>query len=107
MAVLSGGPIRYDGDQVHPADWDKLSRKAGVVIDFADWRRKIEYAAQGAAERIELLETSDASESGAFQLRKLRDEITDGEKLMAFVEDLHRQVLVVEMAPTWPQKCAG
>ena len=107
MAVLSGGPIRFDGDQVHPADWDKLSRKAGVVIDFADWRRKIEYAAQGVAERIELLETSDASESGAFQLRKLRDEIADGEKLLAFVEELHRQVLVVEMAPTWPQKCAA
>ena len=107
MAVVSGGPLRFGGDQVRPADWDELSRKAGVVIDLADWRRKIDYAAQGVSKRIELLETSDTSDSVAYQLRKLRDEIIDGQKLMAFVEDLHRQVLMVERATTWPQKCAA
>lgn len=107
MALVNGGPIRSDDVQVRPADWDQLSREAGVVMDLADWRRKIDYAAESARQRIEQLEAREHTDSVEFQLVKLRGRIADGEQLLAFVERLHQQVTGVERAASWPEKCVA
>lgn len=107
IEVVSGGPLRFDDDQVRPTVWDQLSREAGVVIDLSDWRRKIEFDADRTNNRIELLEAGDRSDSVAYQLQRLRDRIVDGRKLIGFVEGLHQQVLAVEKSLNWPDKCAA
>ena len=107
MSVISGGPLRFDGASVRPGDWDQLSRDAGVVIDHADWRRKIEYDEQRTAERITKLQGGAQSDSVAYQLQRLNDRVVDGKRLMAFVDGLHAMVRAVEQADTWPTKCAA
>ena len=99
MSVISGGPLRFDGASVRPGDWDQLSRDAGVVIDHADWRRKIEYDEQRTAERITKLQGGAQSDSVAYQLQRLNDRVVDGKRLMAFVDGLHAMVRAVEAGP--------
>ena len=105
--VLSGGPLRFGDDYVRPTVWDTLSREAGVVIDLADWRRKLEFDEERTRHRIEQLQAGDGSDSAASQLQRLHDRVADGRKLVAFVEGLHQRVLVVEQAATWPEKCTA
>ncbi len=107
MDVVSGGPLRFDDDNVRPTVWDELSREAGVVIDLVDWRRKIEYDAERTEVRIEKLLEGELNDSVAYQLRRLRDRIVDGRNLVTFVERLQHQVYAVEKAETWPEKCAA
>ncbi len=105
--VVSGGPLRFNDDHVRPTVWDELSREAGVVIDLADWRRKIEYDAERTEVRIEKLLEGELNDSVAYQLQRLRDRIVDGRNLVTFVERLQQQVHAVEQAATWPQKCTA
>ncbi len=107
IGVVSGGPLRFDDDNVRPTVWDELSREAGVVIDLADWRRKIEFDAEQTEKRISTLLDGPLDDSVAYQLQRLRDRVVDGAKLVAFVERLHEQVHAVELASTWPDKCSA
>jgi ATP-dependent helicase/nuclease subunit B len=107
MDVASGGPLRHDDEQIRPTAWDQLSREAGVVIDHADWRRKIEHDEARSNERITQLLTDPPSEHRDYQLQKLRDRVTDGHRLMAFVDSLQALVRAVEQADGWPEKCGA
>ena len=42
MALVSGAPVRHDGELARPAAWETISREAGVVHDLGDWRRRLE-----------------------------------------------------------------
>ncbi len=107
MDVISGGPLRFEDDQIRPTAWDQLSREAGVVIDHADWRRKIEHDQQRAEERIDALRDEPGGDHIDFQLQKLHDRIADGQRLVAFVDSLVSSVHQVDKAKGWPDKCAA
>jgi ATP-dependent helicase/nuclease subunit B len=107
IAVVSGGPLRFEDDNVRPAVWDDLSREAGVVMDLADWRSKIEYDAKRTEVRIEQVLEDELTDSGAYRLQRLRDRLDDGQNLVKFVEQLQQRVLAVEKAEGWPEKCTA
>ena len=107
IAVVSGGPLRFDDGNVRPAVWDALSRDAGVVMGLADWRNKIEFAAKRTQAHIDEALDDEPTDSGAYRLQRLRDRLVDGQNLIGFVEQLHRQVQAVEKAIGWPDKCAA
>lgn len=107
MDVVSGGPLRFGNEPIRPTIWDQLSREAGVVIDHADWRRKIEHDRARTEQRIADIADEPASDSTEYRLRRLRDRVADGERLVDFVDDLHRSVRAVDAASTWTDKCAA
>jgi len=107
MDVISGGPLRFEDDPIRPTAWDKLSREAGVVLDHADWRGKIEHDQKRSEERIAGLLAEPGGDHTDFQLQKLRDRIVDGQRLVAFVDSVHASVRQVEKATGWPGKCAA
>jgi ATP-dependent helicase/nuclease subunit B len=107
MEVVSGGPLRFADEPIRPTIWDQLSREAGVVIDHADWRRKIEHDQVRTEQWIADLADEPASDSTEYRLRRLRDRVADGKRLVEFVDELHRSVRAVDIATSWTEKCAA
>lgn len=106
MAVVSGGPLRFEGARIHPAAWDELSREAGVVINHSDWAVKIARHRERSEQRIaDLADTPTTSSSEALS-GNLRDRIAEGKRLVEFVDEMYRLVRAVDAATGWPEKCA-
>lgn len=107
MDVVSGGPLRFGDESIRPTAWDQLSREAGVVIDHADWRRKLDHDRERTEERIDEIAMVPATENTDHRLQRLRDRVADGQRLVAFVDELHRLVRQVDKAKSWSDKCAA
>lgn len=107
MDVVSGGPLRFGDESIRPTAWDQLSREAGVVIDHADWKRKLEHDRELTEQRILDVTNAPVNDNTDYRLQKLRDRVADGQRLLDFVDELHRLVRAVDAAKSWSAKCAA
>lgn len=100
LALVSGAPVRAGGKPARPTTWEVLSRRAGVVTDLADWRRKLDIFEQRlTAQAVELA----PDVPGGLRKRIERDR-QDVAALAGFVSGLADAVSKVEASPTWAAK---
>lgn len=114
MALASGGPLLVDGEPVHPTTWERLTRRAGVVQDLADWRRKLGGRRGALEERLDALAAEGSvpgDEGDGDRLERAREgvrrAIGDVEQLLAFVERLGEGVASVSHARGWAAKAGA
>ncbi len=100
MALASGAPLRVGDQSVRPAVWESLSRRAGVVHDLADWRRKL----AGLRAWLERQRDEIDPEADEGWRERMTRNIEDVERLSQFVDDLGTGVGAVERAVGWPAK---
>lgn len=106
MSLVSGLPPRHGADAARSADWETLSRVAGVIGPLRDWEHKL--ASRSAAlerRRAELFDAvGDDDDATVRRARRVDRERTDVERLAAFVARLAELVTAVETAPSWAMK---
>ena len=103
MALVSGGPLRWGDERVHPARWESLTREAGVVQDLRDWRAKL----AGHRLSIERSITEPPRDVDDAWLERRQRDVADIERLARFVDELAEGVRRVERARGWPDKAAA
>jgi len=92
MAFISSAPLRFSGGWARVGAWDRISRKAGIVRDLADWHRKLDAFAAAALERVV---------AGYPPAQRDHD---DAVHLRAFVDELSALIDSVHEARTWSRK---
>ncbi|MGH9281415.1 MAG: PD-(D/E)XK nuclease family protein, partial [Acidimicrobiales bacterium] len=97
MALITGGPVRHGDRRAHPAAWEDISRRAGVVQDLADWREKLAGFDAGLAVTLTGI---DAEEHPGWVAR-LERERADAAALAEFVDDLAAAVGRVGASTGW------
>ena len=105
MALASGGPVRVGGERAHPATWERISRRAGVVQDMSDWRRKL--AGRRAWLQARLAELEAEPDRDEARIERTGRDLADVGELDRFVTDLHGSVAAVERARGWPAKATA
>jgi hypothetical protein len=102
MALVSGAPVRHDGELARPAAWETISREAGVVHDLGDWRRRLE------VHRSSLQRHLDQPLPGStVNIEHTAAAIDETRALASFVEHLADAVTAVETATGWAAKSSA
>ena len=102
MALVSGAPVRHDGELARPAAWETISREAGVVHDLGDWRRRLEI------HRTALQRHLDQPLPGStVNIEHTAAAIDETRALASFVEHLADAVTAVETATGWAAKSSA
>jgi ATP-dependent helicase/nuclease subunit B len=98
MALVSAAPV-WDGDRLAiAAEWENLSREAGVVRDLGEWRSKLEARRALLVQRLADPDRLEAAEPWLVR------SATDLAALMAFIERLAAGVESVTWASGWAAK---
>lgn len=103
MALVAGAPVRHQGAPVHPTAWEVLSRRAGVVSDLGDWRRKLDAYDGRLAARAASVDRP-LPPGAAERIQRERDDLN---QLGRFVEELAGAVLAVDGATDWRGKASA
>jgi hypothetical protein len=99
LALISGAPVRHGSGPARPVAWEQVSRRAGVVADLADWRRKLATRRHLLTRQLEAL--APEATGARLALGRERDDV---DELGRFVEALAHGVGVVDDAAGWAAK---
>lgn len=107
MALVSGAPVRSNGERVRPTAWDELTRDAGVVGDLKDWWAKLDRHRSTVQGRIDEIDGAGRppDDGDAWRRQRLIDRLADLADLRRFVDQLATSVHSVTKAESWPDKC--
>ena len=100
LNVVSGAPVRAGDGPAHPAAWETISRRAGVVAGLDDWQTKLLHRADQLHE-ARVLAAAGGERGWA---RSVERELADLDPLRHFVAELASAVAAVDDASTWPDK---
>lgn len=103
MELVSGAPVRHDGEVAASGGWEAVSRRAGVVQDLTDWRSKLARLATHLDDRL----GEDGLGVASPVARAVARDRDDALALAAFVEGLAGSVRQVEGALGWAAKSAA
>lgn len=99
MALVSGGPLRVEGEPVRPSAWERLTRDIGVVAGLADWHTKI-------ARRRHTLNDKLGSDIEPWLADRITRELADIAQMTQFLEATAERMQTLEAAGGWAAKAA-
>ena len=98
MALIADAPVRWVGGRAPSTQWERLSRRAGVVRGD-DWTNRLSaYAESRRAEAAEAREAPDATPDAGDRYERAAG---DADALKAFVEDLRGRLDALAAAESW------
>jgi len=97
MALVSGGPLRVDGEPVRPSAWEKLTRDIGVVAGLSDWYSKI-------ARRRHTLAAKLTPDVEPWLADRIQREQADIDQMSYFLESTAARMKQLEAADGWAAK---
>jgi ATP-dependent helicase/nuclease subunit B len=99
LRLVADAPVRHDGEYAPSAQWERLSRAAGVVAD-KDWDR---LAVEAAALRAEAVRERDADEPREWRIDRCEREAGAAAALVDFVSTLRARLDAVDASATWAE----
>lgn len=97
MALVSGGPLRVEGEPVRPSAWEKLTRDLGVVAGLDDWHSKI-------ARRRRTLSTKAEAAVEPWLADRIQKEQVDIDQMAHFLDATAARMKQLEAADGWGAK---
>lgn len=109
MALISSAPIRRTASEAGltpTADWERLSREAGITRSGDQWISRLDRVSQDAREQVETIDEHDDRPDRASRRRRAVRRSRSAEELRDFVSELIEATDPARAPASWPDKCA-
>ncbi|MCB0992322.1 MAG: PD-(D/E)XK nuclease family protein, partial [Acidimicrobiales bacterium] len=109
MALLSSAPIRLvaDAPGITPtADWERLSREAGITRSPEQWNQRLERVIADARTQLEAVDENDDRPDRSARRRRAVRQMRSAAELARFVAELVALTDPGAVPSSWPEKCA-